>query len=111
MEIPTGQGVFDMDLEATLSGLNAVVTGSRLAWERHAFEVPGRPHVIADAHVLAGAPTIKGTRVETALVLGFAVEGTFDDDTVARIQRSYPRLSDDAILDAFRFEGVTRRVA
>jgi uncharacterized protein (DUF433 family) len=57
---------------------------------------------------LGGVPTIKGTRVETALVKAFVDGDTYSNATVARIRRAYPRLTAVVIVEALKYEGVAR---
>ncbi len=40
-----------------------------------------------------------------------APDKTYDDDTVASLQQTYPRLTKAAIEDALRFEGVFKRAS
>ncbi len=105
VEIPTGQRLLPIRLDA----LNETVRGSRVAWEQRALAIPGHPNVVANAHVLAGAPTIKGTRLETAVVAAFRrPDGHYDDDVVQRVRETYPRLSAAQVSDAMEFEGIHR---
>jgi uncharacterized protein (DUF433 family) len=101
MIVPGGQGVLGL----TLPELNEQIGETRLAWESKVFEIPGRPHVVSDTRILAGAPTIRGTRLETSIIAALV---DVDDaaDPVAQVTRLYPRLSRDAITDALAFEGI-----
>lgn len=102
MIVPGGQGVLDL----TISDLNTEVGETRAAWEQRVFHIPGHPYVVSNPGVLAGAPTVVGTRVETALLASFAVEKEMDDDKLAQVVRLYPRLPPEGVADALRFEGV-----
>lgn len=102
MVVPGGQGV----LEGTLPELNKQVAETRRAWEEQAFVVPDHQYVISDARVLAGAPTIRGTRIDTALVAKFADAEAYTKATLAEVRRVYPRLEEEAIADALEFEGI-----
>lgn len=102
--VPGGQGV----LAGMLPELNAQVLQTRRAWEEQAFVIPGHSFVVSNTRILAGAPTIRGTRVDTALIAQFADAETFDANTVDDIRRVYPRLTPDAIEDALEFEGIRR---
>jgi uncharacterized protein (DUF433 family)/DNA-binding transcriptional MerR regulator len=107
IEVPTGQGALDIDVEETLEGVNALVETSRLAWTHRALDIPDHPHVIANARVMNGSPTIRGTRIETAIIAGFAdADRVLDDDNFVRIRETYPTLPDEVIRDAAEFEGV-----
>ena len=102
--VPGGQGV----LEGTLPELNEQVAETRRAWEEQAFVIPGHAFIVSNARILAGTPTIRGTRVDTALIARFADTETFDEGTLDEIRQVYPRLANDAIADALEFEGIHR---
>jgi uncharacterized protein (DUF433 family) len=102
--VPGGQGV----LEGTLPELNDQVATTRRAWEEQAFVIPGHTYIVSNARILAGTPTIRGTRVDTALIARFAETETFDEETLDEIRQVYPRLAHDAIADALEFEGIHR---
>ena len=106
MVVPGGQGIF----EGTLGALNEQVAETRRAWEEQAFAIPGHAFVISDARVLAGAPTIRNTRIDTALLAGLIEGEGFGAETLNEIRRTYPRLAKDAIAEALEFEGL-RRIA
>ncbi len=101
MVVPGGQGVWG----AILDELNVHAQNTRTAWETGVLTISGRHHVVSNARVQAGAPTVKGTRIETATVASFAVEKTFTDSTVTEISEAFPRLLEPAIVDALEFEG------
>lgn len=101
--VPGGQGV----LEGTLPELNSQVAQTRRAWEEQAFVVPDHEYVISNARILAGAPTIRGTRIDTALVARFADAEAYTRETLKEIRRVYPWLEEDAIADALEFEGIS----
>jgi uncharacterized protein (DUF433 family) len=100
MVIPGGQQVMD------LYDLNAEIAYTRSAWETKVYAVPGREHVVSNTRVLAGAPTVKGTRVETSILASFATDGEIDPPTLADVKRLYPSLPAEAVEDALGFEGV-----
>jgi uncharacterized protein (DUF433 family) len=102
--VPGGQGV----LEGTLGELNQQVSETRRAWEDQAFGIPGHRFIVSDARILAGAPTIRGTRIDTALLTRLVEGDEFNPETLAEIRRTYPRLAYDAIAEALEFEGVHR---
>jgi uncharacterized protein (DUF433 family) len=109
IEVPTGQGVLGFDIEATLERLNTVIETSRVAWTERALDIPGLPHIVANARVMNGSPTIRGTRIETSIIASFAIleGGTYaDEDDVLRILDTYPAVRGEAIRQALRFEGV-----
>ncbi len=100
--VPTGQGALGMDVD----DLNDTIAETRLAWEEQAFVIPTHPAVVSNTYVLAGAPTVVGTRIDTALIAAFAGTEGYGDDTVRRVLRLYPQLSAQAVVDALEFEGV-----
>lgn len=103
MVVPGGQGV----LEGTLPELNKQVAETRRAWEEQAFVVPDHKYVISNARVLAGAPTIRGTRIDTALIAGLAEADIYTQETLKEIGSIYPWLEPEAIADALEFEGIS----
>ena len=102
MVIPGGQGV----LEGTIPELNRQIEQTRVDWRNQAFVVSGYEYVVTDAYILAGSPTLKGTRIETALLARYTDEDTYDDPTLEQILESYPQLSADGVRDALAFEGL-----
>jgi uncharacterized protein (DUF433 family) len=107
VEIPTGQGVLDFAIRE----LNNVVKTSREAWEDRAYVIPGHARITSTAGILGGAPTVRGTRIETATLAAFADEGTYDKRIIDRARRAYPQLSRQDIRQAMEFEGVRERAA
>jgi uncharacterized protein (DUF433 family) len=104
--VTTNQGAFPMEV---VDGLNDRMRETRRDWDAMAFTIPHFPQLVANAHVQAGSPTITGSRVETSMLAAFAAEdGTFNDETVAVIHKTYPRLAESAVLQALEFEGLTR---
>jgi uncharacterized protein (DUF433 family) len=102
--IPSGQGAFPVKAE----DLTKDVAVARQAWIDRKFRL--RPHLVADTRVLAGTPTVEGTRIETALIASFADGAEYDDDVLVSVASTYPHLSAEAIVEAMEFEGL-RRVA
>jgi uncharacterized protein (DUF433 family)/DNA-binding transcriptional MerR regulator len=101
LTVPGGQGVLDLIPE-----LNREIAETREAWDARLFHIPNRPYVVSNARVLAGAPTIKGTRMETSILAAFATEGEITRDEITQVARLYARLPRAAIEDAITFEGV-----
>lgn len=101
--VPGGQGVWG-DL---LNDLNTFAADTRFAWEASVLTIAGRSHVVSNAMVQVGSPTLKGTRIETSTVASFAPGREFDDLTIAKIAETYPQLPVVAIVDALEFEGCT----
>jgi uncharacterized protein (DUF433 family) len=101
VSVPTKQGVMPV-----LPELERDLQYTRRAWEDQAYVVPSHPAVVSNARVLAGAPTIRGTRIETALIATIAPGGTYDKSVITDIQRTFPRLETEQIIDALAFEGI-----
>lgn len=104
VDIKTDQGVLD----ATLPELDAHVAVTRRAWESHRFVVPRFPSVVSNPRVNAGAPSVGGTRIDTALIARFGDEGVFTDNTIAELRSCFPRVAEPALVDALEFEGLRR---
>jgi uncharacterized protein (DUF433 family) len=102
MAIPSAQGVLD----SVLPDLNSYVLATRHAWELRILRIPKHDRLVSDARVLAGAPVVAGTRLETALIASFAEEGVAKLSTVRRVKQTFPSLDEIAIREAFKFEGI-----
>lgn len=102
LALPEAQGVMD----SILPELTRHAGSMRAAWEQGALVIPAFSHLVANVRVLAGAPTLRGTRVETSLIATFAEEGVADPRTLGEIQHAYPSLEASAIREALSFEGV-----
>jgi uncharacterized protein (DUF433 family) len=102
--IPHGQGAFPHHVD--VEGLTRDVSAARQAWVDKKLRI--RPNVVADTRVLAGSPTIEGTRIETALIATFAIDGQYDADVIETVELTYPHLTKAAIMDALEFEGIQR---
>jgi uncharacterized protein (DUF433 family) len=102
--IPHGQGAFADAVDVV--GLTRDVSAARQAWVDRKLRI--KPHVVADTRVLAGSPTIEGTRIETALIATFAVDDKYNDDVIEMVELTYPHLTEAAIVDALEFEGIQR---
>ena len=101
--VPGGQGVWGDFLD----DLNTFAQDTRSAWEARVFTIPGRSHVVSNARIQVGAPTLMGTRIETSTVAAFVLEREFDESAVAMISETYPQLPVEAIVEALEFEGCT----
>jgi uncharacterized protein (DUF433 family) len=102
--IPHGQGVLPEEVDT--DELTDDVSVARQAWLEKKLRI--KDHVVADTRVLAGTPTVEGTRIETALIASFAVEGQYDDDVISMVEQTYPHLTAAAIVDALDFERIRR---
>lgn len=101
--VPGGQGV----LEGVIPELNKQIAETRKAWEKQAYVIPGHRFVVSNARVLAGTPTLRGTRIDTSIIARFANDRTFNTRTLEEIERVYPQLDREVIVDALGFEGIT----
>lgn len=110
---PEGEiGVFDgsdtyelvnyqlMISEAVVPELNNILHETKRDWERGEAPIEEFPRLVSNPGVVAGSPTIRGTRIETSLV-AYLVQSL----GVERVLELYPHLDRDAILDATKFEG------
>jgi uncharacterized protein (DUF433 family) len=100
--VPGGQPVIPWMTER----LNTQMHEARQAWTDQRLQL--RNSVVADPRVMAGAPTISGTRIETAFIAPFAEENGYTAENVDDVLRAYPRIQRKAVLDAFDFEGIAR---
>lgn len=96
VEVETGQGV----MPEALSELSDYLQKTRDDWERREVEIESFPRLVSNAGIVAGSPTIRGTRIETSLVAYLA-----QNLGVERVLELYPHLDRDAVLQATRFEG------
>src|SRR5918995_1486295 len=95
--VETGQRV----MPETLSELTAYMWQTRKDWERGEIEIKEYPHLVSNAGIVAGSPTIRGTRVETSFIAHMVRSMGVD-----RVLQLYPYLDRDSLVDAARFEGV-----
>ena len=58
-----------------------------------------RERIVSDPDILAGKPTVKGTRLSEELIIGWLAQGW----THEMLIESYPQLSNDDILAALAF--------
>jgi uncharacterized protein (DUF433 family) len=86
--------------EAAYPELEDVVREARKDWARGEVDIAKYPRLVSNPRVVAGSPTIKGTRVETSFV-AYLVQSL----GVERVLELYPHLDRDAVLQAAQFEG------
>ena len=116
---PKGEiGVFDgaevyevaghqlMISEAVVPELNNILHETKRDWERGEVPIKRFPRLVSDPGVVAGSPTIRGTRIETSLVAYLA-----ESLGVEKVLELYPHLDREAVLQATRFEGAEPLVA
>lgn len=104
MTVPGGQGI----LTETLPELNLHVAATRRAWEQQAFVIPNFEHIVSNPRVQVGSPTIRGTRVETAMLAAFGHEGRYTAETLRELVALHPTIAPQAIEQALEFEGLAR---
>jgi uncharacterized protein (DUF433 family) len=102
MVIPGGQQV----LPTTLPELDEFVRMTRESWEHRALGIEGHSQLVTNARVLAGAPVVNGTRIETSLIASFAEGRHYVPDTVDELLRMYPSLTRSDVDQAMEFEGI-----
>lgn len=96
VEVETGQQI----MPETLSELSGYLSKTRGDWERREIEIERFPQLVSNAGIVAGSPTIKGTRIETSVV-AYLAEALGVDKAL----ELYPHLSREAVLEAMSFEG------
>jgi len=110
---PKGEiGVHDGDLtyevvthqlmipEAVLPELENIVREARKDWVRGEVGIQDYPRLVSNPRIVAGSPTIKGTRVETSFIAYLA-----ESLGVERVLELYSHLDREAVLQAAKFEG------
>lgn len=97
-EVETGQFVIP---DAVLPQLAEIARETRRDWARGVVDIRDYEHLVSNPRIVAGSPTIKGTRVETSFVAYMARSLGVD-----RVLELYPHLNREAILEAARFERV-----
>jgi uncharacterized protein (DUF433 family) len=102
--VPGGQGV----IRGTIPELNSQILRTRQDWLRRGFSLEGYDWLVTRADVQAGAPTIRGTRIETSVVARLVTEdkGPLSVIDLEQIIGSCPQLRPEAIWDALDFEGI-----
>jgi uncharacterized protein (DUF433 family) len=101
LEIGTAQSVLPLD-ESLLALLTSVLVDARQSWHEKAIDVEGFGQLHSNALVLAGAPVIKGTRIETEFIANLAQEMT-----ATEIHRDlFPDVPVESIRQAADFEGM-----
>ncbi|MBA2714112.1 MAG: DUF433 domain-containing protein [Rubrobacteraceae bacterium] len=96
VELETGQHI----LPETLSELSGYLSKTRKDWDRREIDLERFPQLVSNAGIVAGSPTVKGTRIETSVV-AYLAEALGVDKAL----ELYPHLSREAVLQAMSFEG------
>jgi uncharacterized protein (DUF433 family) len=86
--------------EAVIPELNNILHEAKMDWERGEVPIERFPRLVSNAGIVAGSPTIKGTRIETSSV-AYMVRSLGVD----RVLKIYPHLDREAVLQAAEFEG------
>jgi uncharacterized protein (DUF433 family) len=86
--------------EAVLPELENIVREARKDWVRGEVGIQDYPRLVSNPRIVAGSPTIKGTRVETSFI-AYLAEGL----GVERVLELYPNLDREAVVQAAKFEG------
>ena len=102
-EIATHQ---QMISEAVVPELNKILQETKRDWERGEVPIKRFPKLVSNPGIVAGSPTIRGTRIETSFV-AYLVQSL----GIERVLELYPHLDRDAVLEAARFEDVEPLVA
>jgi uncharacterized protein (DUF433 family) len=55
--------------------------------------------IVADAHILAGKPCVRGTRISVEFLLELAASGATQDQILAQ----FPQVTPDGLASAFRY--------
>lgn len=98
-EVKTGQLMIP---RAVLPDLQEIVREARRDWVRGVVDIMGFPQLVSNARIVAGSPTIRGTRIETSFIT--YVVNQFG---IAKTLEMYPYLSREAVEQAATFEGVS----
>jgi uncharacterized protein (DUF433 family) len=97
IDLPGAQALLDVP-----PALTNFVREMRTQWERRTLRIQGFDHLVSNAQVLAGSPTIAGTRIETAFIANLT-----EELSLAEIGDLFPYAPDGAIFQAAKFEGVS----
>lgn len=96
-ELVTGQQMLS---EAVIPELNNILREAKEDWRSGEVPIKKFPRLVSSSRIMAGSPTIKGTRIETSSVAYLA-----RSLGVGRVLELYPHLDRETILQAAQFEG------
>jgi uncharacterized protein (DUF433 family) len=85
--------------QAILPELESIVREARKDWARGEVAIENYSRLVSNPRILAGSPTVKGTRVQTSFVAYLA-----QSLGVERVLELYPNLDKEAVLQAAKFE-------
>lgn len=107
MTVPGGQFL----MPAQIFELTDSVETTLRAWGESLLPATDHPHVVTNTRILGGAPVVRGTRIDTAVLATMARAGAvYDDQVLDEITQAYPHLRREEVEDALRFEGALRLV-
>jgi uncharacterized protein (DUF433 family) len=86
--------------DAVLPELESIVREARRDWARGEVSIENYPRLVSNPRIVAGSPTVEGTRIETSVVAYFAEALGVD-----KVLELYPHLDRDVVLQATSFEG------
>lgn len=95
--VATGQQI----MPEILDELESYLRETREDWQRREVAIEMYPRLVSNAGIVAGSPTIRGTRVETSFIAHMARSVGVD-----RTLELYPFVDREALLQAMEFEGV-----
>ncbi len=98
-EVRTGQLAIP---RALLPELQEIAREARKDWVRREVAIVGHPRLVSNARIVAGSPTIKGTRIETSFI-AYVVRQFGIEETL----QMYPYLDREAVEEAADFEGIS----
>ena len=109
MTVPGGQGLLATDVVEVADTVQTTLE----AWHSHVLPVRDHPYVVAATNILGGAPTIGGTRIDTAAVAALVDHegGVYEPHAVEVVRATYPQLSAEQVQDALGFEGLRATAA
>ena len=95
--VETGQWI----MPETLGELENYLRQTHEDWIRREVDIKGFPHLVSNARILGGSPTVKGTRMETSFI-AYMAESLGEVDVL----KLYPDLDRKALEEAVEFEDV-----
>lgn len=95
-EVKTGQFMIS---EAVIPKLNNILEEARRDWEAGEVPIERFPRLVSNAGIVAGSPTIRGTRIQTSSV-AYLAQSLGEE----KVLEFYPHLDREAVLQATKFE-------
>lgn len=97
-EVETDQLVIP---DAVFPDLAEIARETRRDWARGVVDIENYEYLVSNPSIVAGSPTIRGTRVETSFIAHMVRSLGID-----RVLQLYPYLDRESLVEATRFEGV-----